>query len=91
MCVPGVEVGAEPGEVQGHLGRRVGAVHDRDEAELAGVGEDLLERQYKAAFRRDVADVEDASPLARGGEESVDEGARVVERQWDRGSDIARA
>jgi hypothetical protein len=47
VAVPGVEVGVERFDVEGHMRRCVRAVDNRHESERAGAGDDLLHGQDK--------------------------------------------
>jgi hypothetical protein len=63
MAVPGVDVGAERGEVERQLPGSVRAVDDRDRAGFARSREELLEWEADRGRRGDVADEQD--PRAR--------------------------
>jgi hypothetical protein len=69
----------------------VGPVDDRDESQLAGAGDDLVHRQNECGLGRDVTDVDGACPLACGGEQRVDDLARVAERKRNRRPEVVRA
>jgi hypothetical protein len=88
--VTAVVVGSQCLDAHRHVAGHVGSVDDRDDAEGTSAGEDLLQRQEQAGRGRDVADVDRARALAGGGEERIDDLARVADRQRDRRPDVER-
>ena len=71
VAVPGVDVGAQPLEVERHVTRAVRAVDHREHPGLARPPAELLHREEKRRGRADVADEEDARLLRGGGPDRV--------------------
>jgi len=76
--VPAVEVRAERVEVERDVGRRVRAVDDGDEPELAAARDDLLDGEQQSRLGGDVRRVHDARPLVHVLEQLVVRDAHVA-------------
>ena len=90
MAVAGVDVGAEPSEIERQLAGSVGAVHDCHDARIAGPPNELIDRKHERRIRRDVADEQRARALAEPFADGVDDLCRTLEGEWDRGAHVAR-
>lgn len=72
MAVARVEVGAERIDVEVDVPGCMGSVDDRDEAELAPAGDELLDGEEQSPVRGDVRDVQRACAFGHVVEELVE-------------------